>query len=68
MGTDNIPRIRIGVGKKPHPDFDIKDWVLSNFSKSEGETLSALYPRVLTGIEKIVGGDIDAAMQICNCK
>ena len=68
MGTDNIPRIRIGVGKKPHPDFDIKDWVLSNFTKSEGEMLSALYPRVLTGIEKIVGGDIDAAMQICNCK
>ena len=68
LGTDNIPRIRVGVGKKPHPDFDIKDWVLSNFTKSENEQLANLYPRVLSGIEKIVCGDFDAAMQICNSK
>jgi PTH1 family peptidyl-tRNA hydrolase len=68
LGTEEIPRIRIGVGKKPHPDYDIKDWVLSNFTKEENETLVKLFDRVNTGIEKIVGGDVDAAMQICNCK
>ena len=68
MGTDNIPRIRIGVGKKPHPDYDIKDWVLSNFVPSENEALCTIYPKVLLGAEKIVSGDIDGAMQVCNGK
>ena len=68
LGTDQIPRIRVGVGKKPHPDYDIKDWVLSNFSKTELEKLSETYPRVLVGAEKIVSGDLDGAMQLCNGK
>ena len=68
LGTQDIPRIRVGVGKKPHPDYDIKDWVLSSFTKEESGMLSEAYPRVLTGIEKMVSGDIDGAMQICNGK
>lgn len=68
MGSDNFPRIRVGVGKKPHPDYDMKDWVLSVFTKEDTEKLAEAYPRVLSGIEKIVSGDIDGAMQICNCK
>ena len=68
LGTDNIPRIRVGVGKKPHPDYDIKDWVLSVFTKEDTEKLSDAYPRVLAGVERIVSGDVDGAMQICNCK
>ena len=68
LGTDAIPRIRVGVGKKPHPDFDMKDWVLSCFTSTENETLSALYPKVLLGVEKIVSGDVDGAMQVCNGK
>jgi PTH1 family peptidyl-tRNA hydrolase len=68
LGTDAIPRIRVGVGSKPHPDFDIKDWVLSNFSAEENRALEQAYPRVLAGIERIVAGDVDGAMQICNGK
>ncbi len=68
MGSDNFPRIRVGVGKKPHPDYDMKDWVLSVFTKEDTEKLAEAYLRVLSGIEKIVSGDIDGAMQICNCK
>ena len=68
LGTEAIPRIRVGVGKKPHPDYDIKDWVLSNFSTAEMKSLSENFGRVLTGIEKIISGDIDGAMQICNGK
>ena len=68
LGTQDIPRIRVGVGKKPHPDYDIKDWVLSSFTKEERGMLSEAYPRVLAGIEKMVSGDIDGAMQICNGK
>lgn len=68
MGTEAIPRIRVGVGKKPHPDYDIKDWVLSSFSSAEIKALSENFGRVASGIERIVSGDVDGAMQICNCK
>ena len=35
LGTDQFPRIRVGVGQKPHPDYDLADWVLSTVSKAE---------------------------------
>ena len=35
LGTDQFPRIRVGVGQKPHPDYDMADWVLSTVSKTE---------------------------------
>ncbi len=68
LGTDQFPRIRFGVGKKPHPDYDIKDWVLSTFAPSELEKLRALFPIACEGIERLVKDDLDGAMQICNRK
>ena len=68
LGSEDYSRIKIGVGKKPHPDYDLADWVLSNFSSDEQKALSELYDVVCRGIEKIVLGDIDGAMQICNAK
>ena len=38
LGAQDFPRVRIGVGAKPHPDYDLADWVLSNFTPEE-ETL-----------------------------
>ena len=35
LGTDAFPRVKLGVGQKPHPDYDLADWVLSTVSKSE---------------------------------
>ena len=32
LGTDSFPRIKIGVGGKPHPDYDMADWVLGRFT------------------------------------
>ena len=31
LGTDKFPRVKIGVGGKPHPDYDMADWVLGKF-------------------------------------
>ncbi len=39
-GSDAFPRVKIGVGAKPHPDYDMADWVLSNFSKDEQAALT----------------------------
>ncbi len=68
LGTDAYPRIKVGVGQKPHKDFDLADWVLSAFSKEDTEKLCEVYVRVLSGAEKMIAGDIDGAMQICNGK
>lgn len=34
-GSDQFPRIKLGVGAKPHPDYDLAAWVLSRFTKEE---------------------------------
>ena len=68
LGTDQFPRIRIGVGSKPHPDYDLAAWVLSDFTDAELSVLSELFPIACRGIECLVTGDADRAMQICNRK
>lgn len=68
IGSENYTRMKVGVGKKPHPDYDLAAWVLSNFSADEQKMLTELSATVCDGIEKIVLGDIDNAMQICNSK
>lgn len=62
LGSDAFPRIKIGIGKKPHPETDLADWVLSGFSAPERETLFALFGSVRDAAEMIVRGEIDAAM------
>ena len=68
LGTDAFPRIRIGVGQKPHPDYDMVDWVLSEFSEGDKKQLFESFGRVCDGLEKVLVGDVDGAMQICNGK
>lgn len=68
MGSRNYPRIKIGVGQKPCPDYDLADWVLSSFSANEIKHIKDNLETVYTGVCKIVSGDIDGAMQICNGK
>ena len=40
LGSDQFPRVKIGVGAKPHPDYDLADWVLSRFSAPEEKALA----------------------------
>ena len=45
IGSQNFPRVKIGVGAKPHPDYDLANWVLSNFTASEEKDLSSALER-----------------------
>lgn len=61
-GSDAFPRIRIGVGAKPHPDMDLAAWVLSRFSADEAKTLERVFDDAATAVELIIAGKIDEAM------
>jgi PTH1 family peptidyl-tRNA hydrolase len=68
LGSQDYQRIKIGVGAKPHPDYDMAAWVLSNFDARDIEAISENYPRVYDGLCKMLAGDTEEAMQICNKK
>lgn len=61
-GSDSFPRIKIGVGAKPHPDYDLADWVLSRFSKTEAKALLQVLENIPDITELIADGSIDKAM------
>jgi PTH1 family peptidyl-tRNA hydrolase len=58
----------VGVGQKPHPDYDLASWVLSEFRGDELKALEGTFPTVCEGLETILSATIDDAMQICNKK
>ena len=68
LSSSDYPRIRIGVGQKPHPDYDLIDWVLGAFPSEDFKKLGSHFDALSEGVEKILVGDVDAAMQICNGK
>ncbi len=62
LGTEEFPRIRIGVGAKPRPDYDLADWVLSKFTEEETAELKPALEHAAAAAELIVQGKIDQAM------
>ena len=62
LQSDNFPRIKVGIGKKPHPEMDLADWVLGGFSAQDREVLFELFGKVTDAADMIVSGKIDAAM------
>ncbi|MCH5191244.1 MAG: aminoacyl-tRNA hydrolase [Oscillospiraceae bacterium] len=66
LNSDSFPRIKIGVGKKPHPDYDLKDWVLAEFKKDELTALEEVLKRACGAIDLMVDGAIDEAMNKFN--
>lgn len=65
-GQDEFPRIRIGVGQKPHPQMELADWVLSRFSKEDGKLLAPMWQNALEAVELIIQGRTDEAMNRFN--
>ena len=58
----------MGVGAKPHPDYDLADWVLSRFGKEENVRVEEALEKAVGAAEKIVAGKIDEAMNLYNQK
>ena len=66
LGTDSFPRIRLGVGAPPHPDYDVADWVLSVFRGKDLEEMTAAAKRAAEAIECYVLHGPERAMNRFN--
>lgn len=66
LGTDQFPRIRIGVGAAPHPDYVMADWVLSSFKGKDAEDILAAAARAAEAVECYITKGADRAMNLYN--
>lgn len=62
MGSEEIPRIKIGVGAKPHPDYDMKDWVLGRIPAEQQADFKTACENAVKAVEEIIARGIDSAM------
>lgn len=61
---DEFLRVKIGVGEKPHPNYDLADWVLSKPSEQEATAIKSRHEDICRAIEFMVSGDIDKAANL----
>lgn len=66
LHADSFPRIKIGVGKKPHPDYDLADWVLSPLPLKDREIINDNMDKVFDAVKLILNGNTDEAMNRYN--
>ena len=66
ISSNNFPRIKLGVGKKPHPDYDLAAWVLSEFKKDEAKPLKEAIDNACDALLLMLDGKIDEAMNKFN--
>lgn len=66
LNSDQFPRIKLGCGKKPHPDYDLIDWVVSEFKKDELKALEPALENACKALELMLDNQIDKAMNLYN--
>ncbi|MBQ6824608.1 MAG: aminoacyl-tRNA hydrolase [Clostridia bacterium] len=66
LGNDQLLRIKIGVGQKPHPDYDLADWVLAKFPKEDQEKLTEVLDTVPGAVKLLLKGDVSGAQNRFN--
>lgn len=65
-GKDTFPRIKVGIGKKPHPDYDLAKWVLSKFSNDEIKLIDQMAENCCEALPYILDSNVDKAMNLFN--
>ncbi|MCF2670272.1 aminoacyl-tRNA hydrolase [Butyricicoccus pullicaecorum] len=66
LKSDAFPRVKIGIGAKPHPDYDLADWVLSKFQGEDADRIQSATERAMEAAEEIVRSGVAAAAQKFN--
>ena len=68
LGTEDFPRIRLGVGSPTHADYDPKDWVLSVFRDQDAEIFAEAAGRAADAVTCYITEGADKAMNLYNRK
>lgn len=66
LGTDQFPRLKVGVGGKPHPDYDMADWVLGKLQGEDKKIMDDAAVRAAQAVECLLSQGIDRAMNQFN--
>ncbi len=61
LGSQDFPRVKIGVGAKPNPEFDLADWVLSSFSANEEKALAVSFENAAKSVLSIIDEGVPQA-------
>lgn len=61
LGTDQFPRIKIGVGSPAHPQHEMIDWVLGTFNDEDGKAVTDAIKRAAAAVEVIINNGTEAA-------
>lgn len=66
LGTDRFPRIRIGVGEPPHPDYDARDWVISTLKGPDAQEIKKAAILAAAAVEYYIVNGPDKTMNKYN--
>lgn len=66
LSSTDIPRVKVGVGEKPNLEYDLKDWVLGKFAKSDEAAVNDAVDRAEKAVTEIISADITSAMNKYN--
>ncbi len=66
LGGENFPRIRIGVGEKPHPEYDLAKWVLGKCTDAEQKAITERFGDIADAIKHIMAKDLPKAQNLYN--
>ncbi len=66
LGTEDFPRVKLGVGAKPNPEYDLAEWVLGKFSPKDRELLDQAISSGVQAVRLMVSGETERAMSQFN--
>ena len=66
LGSEDFPRIRIGVGAPPHPDYEMMDWVLSVFRNQDAADIAEAVSLAADAVECFITRGPEEAMNRYN--
>ena len=66
LGSQEFPRVRLGVGEKPNPEYDLADWVLGRISGEDRKAFESRLEDVANAVELIMEGKLSEAQNRYN--
>lgn len=66
LGTDQFPRVKIGIGSPPNPDYDVISWVIGKLNDSDYKTISEAAGVAIDAVEEMIKNGVNSAMNKYN--